>query len=193
MIGRNLKLLPVMSAMLICLAACGYHFSGEGTGPKLSGDGTGPKQALTLIAIPVFDNKTSEPNLGAKIAEALRQEFIRRSSMKVVPVEQAEAVFRGTVTSIRIIPIAHHAVNAVANQITTENMLWLTVDISCEEKKTHKTLWRNASFSDHQVYQINNNAEQLQPVVGYDNRQAALDFLARDMSRRIHDNFLSNF
>ena len=184
MIGRNLKLMPLISAMLICLASCGYHFSGEGAGPK---------PGLVRIAIPVFENKTSEPDLGAKIAEALRQEFIRKGNMKVVTVEEAEAVFKGTVRSIRVLPVAHHAVSGVANQITTENMLMLTVDILCEDKKTHKILWRNQNYSDHQVYQINNNAEQLQPVTGYENRQAALDFLAQDISRRIHDNFLSNF
>ncbi len=184
MIGRNLKLMPVISAMLICLASCGYQFSGEGTGPK---------PGLTYIAIPVFENKTSEPNLGAKIAEALRQEFIRKGNMKVVPVEQAEAVFKGTVTSIRIVPVGHAAVSGVANQITTENLLILTADIRCEDKKSHVILWRNPGFTVRQVYQINNNAQQLQPIVGYDNRQAALDFLAQDMSRRVHDAFLTNF
>ena len=184
MTGRNLKLMPVLSAMLICLASCGYHFSGEGAGPK---------PGLTLIAIPVFDNKTSEPNLGAKIAEALRQEFIRKGNMKVVTVEEAEAVFKGTVRSIRVLPVAHHAVSGVANQITTENMLMLTVDILCEDKKTHKILWRNPNFSYRKVYQVNSNPLQPTPVAGFDNRQAALDFLAVEMSRRIHDNFLSNF
>ena len=184
MVGRNLKLMPVISAMLICLASCGYHFSGEGAGPK---------PGLARIAIPVFENKTSEPNLGAKIAEALRQEFIRKGNMKVVPVEEAEAVFKGTVTNIRVIPVGHHAVSGVSNQVTVQNMLLLTVDIRCEDKITHKTLWRNPAFTVRQFYQINNNPLQPDPVTGFDNRQAALDFLAQDMSRRIHDNFLSNF
>ena len=72
-------------------------------------------------------------------------------------------------------------------------MLMLTVDIRCEDKKTHKILWRNPTFIVRQLYQINNNALQPDPVTGFDNRQAALDFLSEDMSRRIHDNFLSNF
>jgi hypothetical protein len=145
------------------------------------------------IAIPVFANKTSEPDLGAKIAEALRQEFIRKGNMKVVPVEEAEAVFKGTVTNIRVVPVGHHAVSAVSNQVTTENMLMLTADIRCEDKKTNKILWRSSAFTVHQVYQINNNPLQPDPVTGFDNRQATLDFLAQEMSRRVHDNFLSNF
>jgi hypothetical protein len=184
MVGRNLKLMPVISAMLICLASCGYHFSGEGAGPK---------PGLVRIAIPVFENKTSEPDLGAKIAEALRQEFIRKGNMKVVTVAEAEAVFKGTVTNIRVIPVGHHAVSAVSNQITVQNMILLSADIRCEDKQTHKIIWRSPNFTVHQFYQTNNNPLQPDPVTGFDNRQAALDFLAQDMSRRVHDNFLENF
>ena len=115
--------------MLFCLAACGYHFSGEGLGPK---------PGLKYIAIPVFENKTSEPNLGAIFAQALRQEFMRRSDMKVVPVDQAEAVFKGTIKSIMSYGVAHHAGSVVANRSTLENRLYIAVDIRCEEKKSHK-------------------------------------------------------
>ena len=184
MVGRNLRLIPVISAMLICLASCGYHFSGEGTGPK---------PGLRCIAIPVFENKTSEPNLGAIFAEALRQEFIRKGTMKVVPVEDAEAVIKGTITNINILAISHHAVNHVSNRVTVENRLFVTLDISCEEKQSHKILWRDPAFRYSKVYQVNNNPLQPDPIIGYDYRQDALHFLAGEMSTRIHDRFLSNF
>ncbi len=91
MVGRNLKVILLISSMLFCLASCGYHFSGEGQGPK---------PGLRCIAIPVFENKTTEPNAGAIFAGALRQEFMRKGKMRVVPVENAEAVFKGTIKSI---------------------------------------------------------------------------------------------
>ena len=184
MVGRNIKLIPVISAVLICLASCGYHFSGEGEGPK---------PGLMYIAIPVFENKTSEPNAGAIFAGALRQEFIRKGDMKVVPVEEAEAVFKGTITNISILPSAHNAVNLVSNRVTVENRLFMTLDIRCEDKKTHKILWRDPAFRYFKVYQLNDNTPQLDPITGYENRQAALDFMAGEMSTRIHDRFLSNF
>ncbi len=170
--------------MLLCLASCGYHFSGEGEGPK---------PGLRYIAIPVFENKTSEPNAGAIFAGALRQEFIRKGNMKVVPVEEAEAVFKGTITSIAILPVAHNPVNLVSNRVTVENRLYITLDIRCEEKKSHKVLWRDPAFRYFKVYQVNDNPLQPDPITGFENRQAALDFLAQEMSTRIHDRFLSNF
>jgi hypothetical protein len=177
-------LVLVISAASLCLASCGYHFSGEGAGPK---------PGLTCIAIPVFENKTSEPNAGALFAGALREEFMRKGTMRVVPVEEAEAVFRGTITGISIAPIAHHAVSAVSNRLTVENRLYITLNIRCEDKKSHKILWQDPAFRYFKVYEVNDNPLQPDPITGFENREDALRFLAVEMSRRIHDRFLSNF
>jgi hypothetical protein len=184
MVARNLKLVLMIGSTLLCLASCGYHFSGEGQGPK---------PGLKLIAIPVFDNKTSEPDAGAIFAGALRQEFMRKGKMKVVPVEQAEAVFKGTITGIYILAVAHRAVDVVSNRVTLENRLFVTLDIRCEEKLTHKPIWSDPGFHYYKIYQVSDNALQPNPISSFEDRQAALDFLAREMSIRIHDRFLSNF
>lgn len=184
MVARNLKRILITGSILFCLVSCGYHFSGEGLGPK---------PGMRYIAIPVFENKTSEPDAGAIFAGALRQEFIRRGCMKVVPVEEAEAVFKVTIKNIDIQPVAHHAVSVVANRITLENRLFVTLDIRCEEKGSHKLLWSDRSFRYHKIYQVEDNPQSPNPITGFENRQAALDYLAREMSIRIHDRFLSNF
>ncbi len=170
--------------MSLLLASCGYLFSGEGDGPK---------PGLKCIAIPVFENKTSEPNLGAIFAGALRREFLQKGNMKVVPVEEAEAVFKGTIMNVSIFSVAHRPADLVSNRITVENRLHVVLDIRCEEKKSHKVLWRDPNFEYHKSYQINDDPNNPNPISGFENRQAALAFLAREMSTRIHDRFLSNF
>jgi len=184
MIRQNLKLVLMTSVMAVFVASCGYHFSGEGQGPK---------PGLVCIAIPVFENKTSEPNAGAIFAAALRETFMSKGSMKVVPVEDAQAVFKGTVKSIDIIPIAHNISSTVSNWITVESRLFITLDIRCEEKETHKVLWSDPAFRYYKIYRVNDNPLQPDPIAGFENRQYALQFLAREMSIRIHDRFLSNF
>jgi hypothetical protein len=186
MIGRNHKLIliSIISAMSLCLASCGYHFSGEGDGPK---------PGLRCIAIPVFENKTTEPDAGAIFAGALRQEFMRRGNMKVVPIEEAEAVFKGTIKSISVLSAAHNPVGVVSNRITVESRITVVLDIRCEEKKSHKTLWSDPYLSYYKIYEVNNSSLQTQPISGFENRENALDFLAQEMSTRIHDRFLSNF
>ncbi|SPJ14138.1 conserved hypothetical protein [Syntrophobacter sp. SbD2] len=185
MVARNLKAILIISSISFCLVSCGYHFSGEGQGPK---------PGLKCIAIPVFDNKTSEPDAGAIFAGALRQEFMRKGAMKVVPVEQAEAVFKATIKNIQTQAVAHEPVaNVVANRVTVETRLVVTVDIKCEEKESHKVLWADPNFSYWKVYQVEDNPLQPNPITGFEYRQAALGFLAREMATRIHDRFLSNF
>jgi len=173
-----------LSSVLLCLASCGYHFSGEGVGPK---------PGLKYIAIPVFANKTTEPNAGAIFADALRNEFLQKGNMKVVPVEEAEAVFIATISGISIQPVAHHPVNQVVNRITLVNRLMVTVDIRCEEKKTHRILWRDPFLRYYKIYQVTDDPLHPDPIEGFENREAALGVLAQEMSTRIHDRFLSNF
>jgi hypothetical protein len=183
--GRDLKLTIVLISMLTCIAACcGYEFSGEGEGPK---------PGLRCIAIPVFENKTTEPDAGAIFAGALRQEFIRKGNMQVVPVEGAQAVFRGTVKTIRIASVAHNPVEVASQRVTVENRLFITLDIRCEEKESRKVLWRDPNFTYSTVYATSLNPLQPDPVLDFDYRRAAVNTLAQDMAIRIHDRFLSNF
>lgn len=180
---RVFKTILLVAAVSV-LASCGYHFNGEGAGPK---------PGLKSIAIPVFINKTSEPNAGAIFADALRQEFMQKGNMCVVTVEDAEAVFRGTISNIFIQPVAHHAVNQVDNRITVENRLVVVVDIRCEDKETHKVLWRDPALQYHKIYKVEGTPLAPNPIEGYENREAALRVIAKEISSRIHDRFLSNF
>lgn len=182
---RKISVTAVSIIFLALLSACGYHFSGEGDGPQ---------PGLRLIAIPVFENKTSEPDLGAMFAGALRQEFMRKGNMRVVPVEEAQAVFKGSVTNIYISPVAHNAAqNIVSNRVTLENRVYLTVSIRCEDKKTGKVLWQDPQFQYYKVYRLSEDPLHPDPLAGFENRREALEFLSREMSTRIHDRFLSNF
>lgn len=182
---RKILVLAVSIFIPLFLASCGYHFSGEGEGPK---------PGLKYVAIPVFENRTSEPDLGALFAGALRQEFIRRGPIQIVPVEEAEAVFKATITSIYITPVAHRPVeNVVSNRITIENRVYVTLDIRCEEKATRKVFWRDPQFRYYKVYRLNSDPLHPDALSGFENRQVAMRYLAEEMASRIHDRFLSNF
>ncbi len=177
------RFLLVLLAAL-CLSACGYHFSGEGDGPK---------PGLRLIAIPVFENKTSEPDLGAVFAGALRREFIQKGSLKVVPVEDAEAVFKASIKNINIVPVAHNPTDVVGTRVTVENRIYVTLDIRCEDKSNGKILWRDPNFNYYKVYRLSSDPLFPDALAGYENRRSALEFLAQEMAVRVHDRFLSNF
>ena len=161
-------------ALLVLPLSCGYHFTGEGPGPR---------PGLRYVAIPVFENRTSEPDLGSIFAGALRQEFITKGQLQVVSLDQAEAVFRGRITSISSAAVAHREAEE-----TIQTRLYVTLEIRCVDVRDGKVLWQDPQFTYYQVFLQNRD-----PNVSFDNRRATLDYLAREMSVRIHDRFLSNF
>ena len=168
------RLLLLLIVVFLMAASCGYHFSGEGPGPR---------PGLQRITIPVFENNTSEPGLESLFAGNLRREFILRSRLKVVPAEQAEAIFRGRVVSIHTSAVAHRRVEE-----TIETRLYVTLDLRCEDAQHGTVLWQDPNYTYHRTY-----FENPDPIVSFENRRRALEFLAKEMAVRIHDRFLSNF
>jgi len=164
----------LLFTLLVLPSSCGYHFSGEGPGPR---------PGLRYIAIPVFENRTSEPDLGSIFAGALRQEFITKGQLQVVPLEQAEAVFRGRITNISTSAVAHREAEE-----TIQTRAYVTIEIRCVEVRDGKVLWQDPQFTYYQTM-----LQYSDPNTSFDSRRATLEYLAREMSIRIHDRFLSNF
>lgn len=167
------------------MASCGYHFSGEGSGPR---------PGLDTIAIPVFENTTSEPELGAIFATELRQQFMQKGPMRVVPVEAADAVIKGRIIDIYSHAVAHRSFERrFQTKLTVESRLYVTVDVRCEDGAKGTVLWRDPRFTYYKVYRQNPNPRKADPIVNFDSRRLALESIAREMAIRIHDRLLSNF
>jgi hypothetical protein len=164
----------LLLTIVLLSASCGYRFTGEGLGPR---------PGLRNVAIPVFENNTSEPDLGSIFSGALRREFITKSEMQVVPMDQAEAIFRGRITTIYSTAVAHREAEE-----TIQNRLYVTLEIRCVDAHDGKVLWQDPQFTYFQVY-----LQNVDPNISFANRRATLDYLAQQMSIRIHDRFLSNF
>lgn len=116
----------ILSAVLV-LASCGYHFSGTGT---LVPAGT------TTIAVPAFINNTNEPYVDVEVTKAVIAEFVADGRLRVVDVEAADLVLRGTMVRYEAVPLSwtkasyvqqyrvRLAVNAVLEDLRTRKVLW---------------------------------------------------------------------
>ncbi|GLI36237.1 hypothetical protein DAMNIGENAA_36700 [Desulforhabdus amnigena] len=169
-----MRLMALSSFLFLFLSACGYHFTGEGEGPR---------PGINAVAIPVFENNTSEPDLGSMFAGALRNDFIQKGEIRVVPTDQADVIFRGIIKNIYTSEVAHREFEK-----TILTRLYVTLDIRCDDVRNGKVLWQDPQYTYYQVY-----IQDPDPIIAFSNRRRALEFLAREMSIRIHDRFLSNF
>lgn len=161
--------------ILICslFQTCGYrfvHYGSEGELPR-------------SIAIPLFSNATTEPNLEYLITSAIRNEFIKNGRIKVVPEDQADVVMTGRVTKIYTTDVAHDAV-----EHTTETRVYVTVDLRCKDSKTGNIIWQDNQFTYYEEFRRKGDAFE-----DYNRRKAALEYLAEQMAQRIHDRFVNRF
>jgi hypothetical protein len=72
----------------LLLTGCGYRFAVSG--------GTLPGQAKS-VRVPVFENRTSEPNVEALVAEALRERYARAG---LLGGDDAETTLEGVVLAV---------------------------------------------------------------------------------------------
>lgn len=123
--------------LFFCLSGCGYHFPGQ-AGVLPGG--------VEKLYIPLFINKTAEPQLENKITSRVSEVFTRNS--KIFQVENqndAEAVLLGTIRNYQTRALSYDRnddigeyrstmiIDAVLRQIETEQLLWEgTVNWSAE-------------------------------------------------------------
>ena len=80
---------------ILLFPSCGYHLVGYGS--------TLPSHIRT-IAIPVFKNTSTEPNIHRDATDAIRQIFIMDGRLKLVGTSKADLVLRGTLTNYLLEP-----------------------------------------------------------------------------------------
>ena len=83
---------------LVCFllsSGCGYH---------LVGYGSALPSHIRTIAVPVFKNTSTEPNIQRDATDAIRQIFIMDGRLKLVGTSKADLVLRGTLTNYLLEP-----------------------------------------------------------------------------------------
>ncbi len=167
---------PRLILFSVLLTSCGYHVAGKGD--------LVPKTVHT-IAIPAFSNITTRYKLTDHLPEAISREFITRTHYQIVnDANQADAVLRGSITNYVAYPtiIDQQTGRASGLQIN------VTLQISLTERATGKVIYSRPSFEAHQRYELSINANTY-----FEESDAALDRLARDVARDLVSSILENF
>ena len=114
--------------LMFCLSGCGYHFPGQ-AGALPGG--------VEELYIPLFVNKTAEPQLEYQMTSRISEVFSRNSEISQVekPIH-AEATLVGTIRDYKTRALSYDSqddigeyratmiVNAQLRQVETEQLLW---------------------------------------------------------------------
>ena len=121
------KTLWLALGLSLTLWGCGYHLVGGGASQLPS--------HLKTIAIPVFDNQSSEPALQRPFTEALRRAFITDGRLRLVNDQNgADLVMTGTLTRYSIRAVAFNSFD-----VAIEYWVYFGAKVKVVERVNNKT------------------------------------------------------
>ena len=115
------------AVLILALAGwnCGpYSFSAAGT------------SSYKTIAVPLFEDRTSEFGVKEQLTDAIIQQFNRDNTLKLADRRVAESILQGTLLKIQE---QAGAFNRAEN--VQEIRVYVTVDLKYEDPRQRKTIW----------------------------------------------------
>ena len=176
-LARSLSVAAGALASTVMQISCGYHVAGKADLMP---------QTIHTIAIPAFGNVTTRYKLTDHLPQAISHEFIARTRFQIVnDPEQADAVLRGSVINYASYPTLFDQQSGRASGLQVN----LTMQVSLVERATGKVIFSRPSFEMHQRYEISVTSSRAY----FEESDAALDRLSRDVARDVVSSILENF
>lgn len=172
-IARKFLLLLCLVFALTFAPGCGYHL--VGTGNKLP-------PHIKSIAFPVFENKTSQPELHRNLTNAVREAFLNDARVKLAPEGKADLIVKGTLSFYDIRAVAFDR-----NDVATQYWIKINVELDAYDRVKKKTYLK-------QELKTRWDYDASDSVVGAEEaRLRALDKAYRDVALRMVSLFLDPF
>jgi outer membrane lipopolysaccharide assembly protein LptE/RlpB len=122
---------------------CGY---------RLSGRGRNLPPAAETIAIPDFKNQTSRTQAEQFITFAVRNEFIKRSRLRLIDSQaEADLVLEGEITAFETVPISYSEQGA-ANLYEVR----LTLNVRLIDMNTNELFYQGTGLAFRETYETDN-------------------------------------
>lgn len=163
-IKSRIKIL-CLSAALLLISACGYHLAGSGR--------TLPSH-LKTIAIPVFDNTSSEPDIHQNITSVIRRSFINDGRLKVVTSKKADLLMMGTLNHYTL-----QAISFTTQDVAREYYVQLGVSVAVNDRVKKKRFLKQ-DFTTK--WDFRTNADVINSEAA---RQEALNDAYEDLGNRM--------
>ncbi|RKY86495.1 hypothetical protein DRQ09_06105 [candidate division KSB1 bacterium] len=121
--------------LFILVMSC-FHYSFTGT----------PTPGINSIAIPIFEDRSSEYRLKEKLNESLVNKFLKDNSLKITSIDKADGIINGVITRVLDKPSSLEKTER-ARQFE----LHIYLDVTFKNKKTGKIIFQK-SFDGFGIY-----------------------------------------
>jgi len=151
----------VLAAVL--LAGCGY-----GTRGSLP-------DHIKTVAVPIFKNRTLEPGVESAITSGVVNAFSSGGRVKVVPVEEADAILQGEVVGYSLDGLSFDT-----NANVRAYRLRLVLNVEFRDVRKSAMLWRQEGLSETSDFQV---AGQVSDTIA--RGQGAVQQAAAEIGRKV--------
>ena len=133
----RIKLVSLATAItLFSVISCGiYTFSPSALG------------GIKSLAIPLFENQTTESGLREDLTDRLSQAFVDDNTLRVVPEGRADAIIRGSVISY-----SREAYTYSEAEVVSEYIVRIGINVDFVEKKSGEVIWEEKNMSNWGTY-----------------------------------------
>ena len=172
-----LKKTAIIGLLLLCswlVTACGYRFAGSGAFPA----------GVNYIFIEVVENRTSKIGVERIVTNQLIFEFSRqRESSLVSKLDEADAILKGSINSIRT-----QTISRLDSNVANEREVTMTVDLKLIKRDGGAVIWAANGLSDREAYDVDNAKIETDR-----NEELAIRRLSERISERIFNRLTDNF
>ncbi len=106
--------------------------------------------------VDVFTNKTSEPNLDIIFRTAFSNEIVQNGHFKLASSRgEADAIFRGTILSMQVAPLAYKT-----GSLSAEDRITVHMELFFEERVSGRILWTNGAFVGTGDYRVSGSGRR---------------------------------
>lgn len=107
---------------------------------------------MTNVAVPAFQNKTSQPNLETELTQQVVQEILVDGRMTLVDPEKATSILNGTIIRYVLDPLLLDVHNT-----PQQYKMRLILRLSLKDTKAGQDLWTEDDFEESTTYYVANN------------------------------------
>jgi hypothetical protein len=164
---------------VLCAAfagGCGYRV---GSGADLL-----PKD-LKTIAVPAFGNNTTRYKLTERLPSAISRELISRTRYRVVAdTGEADAILLGTISNVMSGPTIVDQASGRAAGI----QIYVFMNLTLTDRRTGQVLYTRQGLEVRQRYEVS-----IEQTPYFDESEAALDRLSKEVARQVVSSLLEAF